>query len=153
MRPAFTVLILAAAIVVLWGLWGFFGKLALNRAMPPSSVFLAEVAVGGAIGCAALAVMLAGGHAMPWRAPANIFGLLSGVGMAVGLLLFYLALDTGKAVAVVPLTASYPLVTVLLSYWLLGERPSALQWLGLALVVAGTMLLLSGPLVSAEGPE
>ncbi len=70
--------------------------------------------------------------------------------MGVGLLLFYVALDYGKAVVIVPLTATYPLVTVLLSYLFLGERPSPLQWCGLALVVVGAALLLSGPILTAE---
>ncbi len=150
MRPALAVFSLSAAIIVMWGLWGFFGKLALNRQMPATSVFLAEVAVGAAVGCVILIVLLGNGHTMPWRAPANIYGLLSGVGMGVGLLLFYVALDYGEAVVIVPLTATYPLVTVLLSCLFLGERPSLLQWLGLALVIAGAALLLSGPILTAE---
>ena len=150
MRPASAVFSLSAAIIVTWGLWGFFGKIALIRQMPATSVFLAEVAVGAAVGCVILAVFLGNGQMMPWRAPANIYGLLSGVGMGVGLLLFYVALDYGKAVVIVPLTAIYPLVTVLLSYLFLGERPSPLQWCGLALVVVGAALLLSAPILTSE---
>lgn len=149
MRPALAVFVLSAAIVVTWGLWSFFGKLALNRQMPATSVFLAEVAIGAAVGCVMLAIFLGDGQMMPWRAPANIYGLLSGIGMGVGLLLFYVALDYGKAVVIVPLTATYPLVTVLLSYLFLGERPSPMQWCGLALVVVGSTLLLSGPILTA----
>ena len=150
MRPALAVSSLSAAIIIVWGLWGFFGKLALNRQMPATSVFLAEVAIGAAVGCVMLAIFLGNGHTMPWRAPTNIYGFLSGVGMGVGLLLFYVALEHGKAVVVVPLTATYPLVTVLLSYLFLGERPSSWQWGGLALVVVGSALLLSGPILTAD---
>jgi len=150
MRPAIAVSLLSAAIIVTWGLWSFFGKLALNRQMPATSVFLAEVAVGAAVGCVMLAIFSYNDRMIPWRAPANIYGLLSGVGMGIGLLLFYVALDYGKAVVIVPLTATYPLVTVLLSHLFLGERPTTLQWCGLGLVVVGAALLLSGPILTAE---
>jgi transporter family protein len=150
MRPALAVSLLSSAIIATWGLWGFFGKLALNRQMPATSVFLAEVAVGAAVGCVMLAIFSYNGQMMPWTASANVYGLLSGVGMGVGLLLFYVALDYGKAVVVVPPAATYPLVTVLLSYLFLGERPTSTQWCGLALVVVGAALLLSGPILTAE---
>ena len=151
MRQTLTVLLLSAAIILAWGLWGFFGKLALNRQMAPLAIYLAEVAVGVALGCLAVAIFLRMGQVPPWQAPVNLYGLLSGVGMAIGLLLFYLALAHGKAVVIVPLTATYPLLTVLLSYLFLGERPTAVQWLGMALVVSGGVLLLSGPILAGEG--
>jgi len=151
MRQTLTVLLLSAAIILAWGLWGFFGKLALNRQMAPLAIYLAEVAVGVAVGCLAVAIFLRMGQALPWQAPLNLYGFLSGVGMAIGLLLFYLALAYGKAVVIVPLTATYPLVTVLLSHVFLGERPTAVQWLGMALVVTGAALLLSGPILASEG--
>lgn len=152
MKPTH-LLLLAAAIVVSWGFWGFFGKLALQRAMPPLSLYLVEAAMGVAVGAAAVMVLFALGARPAWQAPVNVYGLLSGLGIAAGLLLFYLALAYGKAIVVVPLTATYPLVTVLLSYLVLGERPSAAQWLGLALVVMGAVCLLSGPLQAGEGPR
>jgi len=48
----------------------------------------------------------------------------------------------------VPLTASYPAVSVLLSYALLNERPNVSQWVGAVFVIVGTILLLSGPTAS-----
>jgi transporter family protein len=134
--------------VLSWGLWGFFGKLALDRAMPASSVFLA----GGIVGAVAVAALLLQVHRtgglMPWDAPFNIWGFLAGACLVVGSLCFYLALATGQAVVVVPATATYPVVTVLLSMAVLGERPTLLQWLGIALVVLGGLLLLSVPTVA-----
>jgi drug/metabolite transporter (DMT)-like permease len=41
------------------------------------------------------------------------------------------------------LTATYPVVSVLLSYAVLHERLSLLQWVGVVLVVGGAILLLS----------
>jgi bacterial/archaeal transporter family protein len=150
---AVTVLLLPILTILLWGLWGFLGKLAMNRAMPASSVFLA----GGVVGGVAVALLLFQFHrtggAMPWQAPFNIWGVLAGACLAIGSLFFYLALGAGQAVIVVPLTASYPVITVLLSMAFLGERPSPAQWIGLALVVAGALLLLSGVASGVASPS
>jgi transporter family protein len=143
-------LALSLGIIVLWGLWGFFGKMALIRAMPATSVFLAEIATGAVVGTIALIAFARSGAPLPWQAPINLWGILSGLVMAVGLLLFYVVLDRGNAVVIVPLTATYPLVTVALSLLFLGERPTPTQWIGLVLVVAGGALLLTGPVLSAE---
>ena len=149
MRDILPTITLSVGIIILWGLWGFFGKLALTRAMPATSVFLAEVATGAVVGVLALIVFAQNGAPMPWQAPVNLWGVLSGLVMAVGLLLFYVVLNDGKAVVIVPLTATYPLVTVALSLLFLGERPTPTQWIGLILVVAGGTLLLTGPVLSA----
>ena len=138
------VLLLSGLTIVMWGLWGFFGKLALERKMAPTAVFLAEtlVSVALAVPLFLLLVYRQGG-----RPPSsvNIFGILSGAALALGLLFYYLALEGGRVSVVVPLTATYPVAAALLGVAALGERPSASQWLGVALVVAGVMLLLSGP--------
>jgi len=69
--------------------------------------------------------------------------VLSGAGLALGLLCYYVALETTQASLLVPLTAMYPVFSVLLSYAVLHERLSLLQWVGVVLVVGGAMLLLS----------
>ena len=40
--------------VTTWGLWGFFGKVAMEKGMPAFSIFLAEILVGFSIGLAVL---------------------------------------------------------------------------------------------------
>ncbi|MEQ9349589.1 MAG: EamA family transporter, partial [Alphaproteobacteria bacterium] len=121
----------------------------------------AEVAVGALLALALTAWFLVGGHlgagsfgpgAAPWRASFNVWGVLSGLGLALGLLLFYLALELGKAAVIVPLTALYPVVAVLLSVLFLGERLTWVQWSGLVLALAGILLLVSGPVEGAT-PE
>lgn len=143
MQMDWSVLTYAGLTIVLWGGWGFFGKLALHKGMPPLALFVAEVAVG--LGCAAAVLIYV--QATGTRtvfADWNRYGVLSGAGLALGLILAYLALQQGLAVVVVPLTALYPAVAVLLSVLVLDERPSAAQWIGLALVLAGGILLAQG---------
>lgn len=144
----YRLLSLTALTILMWGFWGFFGKLALDRRMSPLTVFLAEILVSAA--CAVPLLFLlrrgqGGGAAAAEYAPWNVFGLLSGAGLALGLLFYYLALEKAQASVIVPLTAVYPVVSVLLSYFVLGERLRLVQWLGVLLVVLGVVLLLTPP--------
>ena len=137
------VLALSALTIVMWGLWGFFGKLALERKMAPAAVFLAETLVSVALAVPLFLLLVYRQEARP--SSVNVFGILSGAALALGLLFYYLALEGGRMSVVVPLTATYPVVAALLGVAALGERPTASQWLGVVLVVAGVLLLLSGP--------
>ena len=130
--------------ILMWGVWGFFGKLALEKRMAPANVFLAEV-ITSAVLAVPLFVFAFYRRSGPPLTSANIYGFLSGAALAVGLFFYYLALENTQASVVVPLTASYPVVAALLSFALLGERPSIAQWAGIVLIVLGGGLLLSGP--------
>jgi bacterial/archaeal transporter family protein len=142
----YRVLLLAGLTILLWGFWGFFGKVALEKNMAPRSVFLAEVFTSAV--CAVAVVLIFSYRKLPVAAHTsswNVYGVASGVGLALGLLCYYFALERAPASILVPLTATYPAVSVLLSYAFLHERPYASQWLGIVLVIIGTILLLSGP--------
>jgi bacterial/archaeal transporter family protein len=147
------VLLLAGLTILLWGFWGFFGKVALEKNMAPHSVFLAEVFTSAV--CAVAVVLILSYRTRPVPALSfswNVYGLASGVGLALGLLCYYFALERSPASILVPLTATYPAVSVLLGYAFLHERPYASQWIGIVLVIIGTILLLSGPTVTVT-PE
>ncbi len=146
MKTGSSVIFYSVITIFLWGLWGFFGKLAINRKMPPVSIFLAEVVICLLCGVVVLLLVLHGQDHVPWRESWNIFGFLSGTCLASGLIFYYFALQNGHATVVVPLTALYPAVTVVLSYAILRERPSSIQWIGFLLVIAGAFLLLSSPM-------
>jgi transporter family protein len=138
MTANMTVVIYAGLTILMWGLWGFFGKMALERNMPPVSVFLAEVLIS--LFVAAVFVRRA---FIPPQAKWSMFGLFSGAGLAIGLVFYYLALEHAQANMIVPLTSLYPAITVVLSYIFLHERLSPLQWVGLVLLLVGAYLLLS----------
>ncbi len=128
--------------VFMWGLWGFFGKLALDRKMAPMNLFVAEIAVSLLCLIPAFFWMwnrkelrLDGGS---W----NVFGLYSGGALAVGLLAYYFALERGQAGVIVPLTSVYPVLTVLLSAVFLRERLGPQQWIAVSLIILGVVLLL-----------
>lgn len=60
--------------------------------------------------------------------------------MAGGSLLTALAYKSGPASLVTPLTGAYPVVTLGFAWAVLKERPSALQWAGIACVLGGMVL-------------
>lgn len=145
MSTDYRTLLFSGLTIFLWGLWGFFGKLALERRMAPASIFVAEVLVSAACALPVLFVLYGRQGDAPPHASWNVFGVASGAALALGLLFYYFALERGQVSVIVPLTSIYPVVSVLLGLGLLKERPSLSQWLGIVLVVAGVALLLSGP--------
>ena len=70
------------------------------------------------------------------------FILLSGISTGASWLLYYRALKDGPASVVVPIDKLSMLVTVAFSYFVFHERLSAKAGAGLALITAGTLLML-----------
>jgi transporter family protein len=121
----------------LWGVWGFLGKVAAQN-LPAQMVYLLTIS-GHLVLVAFILVNGLGPVAwQPWGVGA---ALASGVAMAVALLFFLKALARGPALVVVPLTALYPAVTVLLSWLFLREALTLRHLAGLALALAAVWLL------------
>ncbi len=137
----------ALAAMVLWGLWGFYFKLArqqFGEPLQPSQLLglcVAQFACMMCVGVPALLALRVFAVPVEFHATATRFAVFSTLAVLLGTLMMMLALSRGKASIVVPLTALYPLVTLLLSQWLLRERLTPSQWLGvlLALVAMGLM--------------
>ena len=60
--------------------------------------------------------------------------------MALGSLLVAIAYKHGPASLVTPLAGAYPVVTLAFAWAVLKERPSRLQWGGIAAVLVGMVL-------------
>jgi transporter family protein len=119
-----------------FGLWAFFGKLALRHAnwMQVGLTYAVAAAVLFAI------VLLSSGK----RSFAETNGwtlAASSVSGAVGLWFFYLALDRGKASVVVPMASVYPAIAAVLAVAFLGERLTTLQAAGIVLAIGGVVLI------------
>ncbi len=121
---------------VLFGLWGFFPKLAVNY-INPGSAIVYEVA--GTIVVALLALKIVGFR--PEVHPKGIlYAVLTGVTGMLGTLFLFYSVKNGKASVVVSLTALYPLITILLAYIFLKEPISARQILAIVLAMASLVL-------------
>lgn len=121
----------------LWGVWGFLSKVATQQ-LPPQAVYLLTICGHGlVIGY----LWLGGGLTLPGHPWGIAAALAAGVCMAFGLLFFFKALAVGAATVVVPLTALYPLVTVILSWALLRETLTPRHLAGIALALLAGWLL------------
>ena len=123
--------------VGLWGLWGFLSKVATLQ-LPTGAAYL--LAITGHLAVVGY-LAATGGLAIPWQPAGLAAALGAGICMAFGLLCFFKALAGAAASVVVPLTALYPVVTVILSWTLLHEGFTLQRLAGVALALAAVWLL------------
>jgi drug/metabolite transporter (DMT)-like permease len=122
---------------VLWGTADFLAGRA-SRLHPAALVAL----VGQAAGLLALVLILA---VRGVDSGAFVPGALSGLVGAVAILAFYRALALGTMSVIAPIAATSAIVPVLAGVLLDGERPSPLQWLGMAVALVGVTLASREP--------
>lgn len=124
-------------VILLWGLGSLFGKLALIRDTP-YRVYLFE-------GIGTLAVLIlfvfCKKHDILTNFSFNIYALLMGLTWGLGTIFFIIALQPAKLSVIVPLTALYPAITVLLSLLFLHERIELKEVIGIALAILSIVLL------------
>lgn len=123
---------------VTWGLWGFVDKVVIEKCGWPVLVF------GSALSYVVLTPLIIGmyGKTMWPTSGYDWFMVILGAAAAcIGMIFFYLALAKGNASKVVPLTAIYPAITVLLSLAFLREKPNIFQIIGIGLAVIAVVFL------------
>ncbi|MEJ7616160.1 MAG: DMT family transporter [Pyrinomonadaceae bacterium] len=140
----------AGLAVICWGVVGLLQKLGTNRISSQS--LMVWLLVGFAL---LLPWLWHGGDVLQINKQDAAIGLLSGVTNGLGSWFLFLALERGaKASIAVPLTALYPLVTIVFANLFLAERLTALQWVGIALaIIAAAMLSYETDSASAFASE
>jgi bacterial/archaeal transporter family protein len=136
-------LLWSIATIVLWGLWGLVSKIASNGV----DVYLNQLLYTA--GLAPLMVFV--GWTVYKHSPREdaqarrkgvFWAFLTGILGGLGNLAFFQALvKGGEASIVAPVTALFPMVTVLLAVIFLRERLGRTQWAGLALAFVAIYLL------------
>jgi drug/metabolite transporter (DMT)-like permease len=122
-----------------WGIGDFFGGLAARRAH-----VLAVLALSQAVGLAGAAtwVVVAGGGRPSLT---NLWpAAVTGAAGAIGLGALYRGMAIGAMGIVAPISAASPVVPLAVDV-ARGDVPSALQWLGIAVVLTGIVLLAREP--------
>ncbi len=120
-----------------WGLWGFFLKLASNY-LDWTQVYV----LSGIVTLVSLVVVFfLGKPQIDVHSQGFAYALLAGVVNVVAVVAFFIALGVGKASIVVPLTALYPVITIIISFLILSERITPLKGVGVALALAAILLL------------
>src|SRR5580765_3154599 len=130
-------MVYASVAIVLWGVNGLFMKLGTSRVSARSMVIWVTV------GFVVLLPFLWTTTTLSDLSTRVIFvGLISGLVNGLGNWAVFACLEKGaKASVAIPLTALYPLLTVILATAFLKERPTGLQWFGIALAIAGGAML------------
>jgi transporter family protein len=127
----------ACVATLCWGVVGLLQKLGTNRISSRSLL------VWLVVGFAAMLPLLWRDGALAglgWRV--SLIGLLGGVANGLGSWALFESLERGaKASVAVPMTALYPLVTIVLARIFLAETLTFRQWVGIALAVAGGVML------------
>jgi drug/metabolite transporter (DMT)-like permease len=117
-----------------WGVADFLGGIQARR-MPVVAVVLGSQLAGLVL---VAAVVLARGEPLPGGDFA-VYAALSSVGGIIGLTSFYKALSIGTMGVVAPLSSTAAVIPVAVGI-ATGDRPTALQGIGLALALAGVAL-------------
>ncbi|HEX2524637.1 MAG TPA: DMT family transporter [Terriglobia bacterium] len=123
--------------MVLWGIVGLLQKMGANRISAHS--LLVWLTVGFLV-------------LMPWflqssspftlGIPQVILGIVAGTINGMGSWFLFASLGLGaKASVAIPLTALYPLLTILLAVVFLAENLTSLQWIGILLALVGGVML------------
>lgn len=136
-------LLWSLATIVLWGTWGLVSKIAsagvdayvnqllYTAGLAPLLIFVAWTVHKRRVG-----------ERREGAAACVFWAFLTGILGGVGNIAFFEALvKGGKASVVAPVTALFPMVTVLLALMFLRERLGRVQWAGLALAFVAIYLL------------
>ncbi|MES2218707.1 MAG: GRP family sugar transporter [Pseudomonadota bacterium] len=122
-----------------FGLWGFFSKFSVMHLDAKSALVYQTLGV-----LLTGLLMLCFMKFKPAVDTKGIsFALLTGVAYGIGCFFYLMAASKGKLITVVTLTALYPLITMLLAYWLLKESITFKQCIGIILAISAIVLLSS----------
>ncbi|HEX7593275.1 MAG TPA: DMT family transporter [Anaerolineae bacterium] len=135
-----TVLLGGLAMLLFWGVWGIIVKL-VTKEIGMQALIWGQL---GAIGLFPVYFLLFK-EMLPLELKAGPIALsvVAGVLGVLGTLAFYMLLRVAPANIVVPLSALYPVVTVILAYFFLHEDLSLTRIAGVGCALAAIWLLTS----------
>jgi len=135
-------LLYALITTIFWGIWGAFIELPEKAGFPATLGYVVWAVTMIIPAIAALKII-------NWRLETDrkavLYGLLIGISGAAGQLILFQALRTGPAYLVFPFVSLSPLITILLSLWLLKEKASTKSWIGIITALAAIPLLAYQP--------
>lgn len=129
----------ALAAFILIGLSDFFRKKGMMLAPSPASYYLVETFV--ALAAAITLNYFLEGWRISLTGDALIYPLLSGISIALGIVLMMYGLRAGEASVVIPIARLSLALTALLGIFILGEAVTLKKMAGIALAVTAIYLL------------
>jgi len=130
-------LVLSIITIITWGFVGFFLKLASNYSHWTEIYIVSNVALF----VVSLLIYISQKPNISVGSPDFNYAMIGGIMMSISAITFYIAIQVGKAIIVIPLTSLYPVVTIILSYLVLHEEISLTKGFGITLAVAALVLV------------
>ncbi len=121
----------------LWGFWGFFSKLAVNYINPKSALIFQSI--GNFI--VLIFLLLSMNFKPEIHLKGIMFTLLAGISASLGFLFFLLSVTKNKVSIIMPITALYPIITIILALFILKEPITLKQAIGIMLAIISMALL------------
>ncbi len=135
---------LTIATFLCWGAWAFLPRLTIQYIGPRSAVIY-EVAGGVIVALFALAMMR-------FRPDTDVRGVSLAMGAGVlgfaGALCYLYAVTRGPVSLIAPVSALYPIVTILFAFIFLREKITLVQGVGIALGLVAIILITWEPSAS-----
>ena len=130
-------LVLSIITIITWGFVGFFLKLASNYSHWTGIYVVSNLAIL----VVSLLIYVSQKPSISVGSPGFNYAMIAGIMMALSAISFYVAIEVGKAIIVIPLTSLYPVVTIVLSYLILHEQISLTKGVGIALALVALVLV------------
>lgn len=138
----------ALVTTVFWGIWGALIEIPEKAGFPATLGYVVWSVT--MIPCAVVALGIIG-----WKPDVDrrsvLLGMIVGLTGAGGQLILFEALRDGPAYIVFPLISLFPVLTIVLSVTMLGERTSRKHWVGVALALVAAVLLANPKLSGTAG--
>ncbi|MGB2706281.1 MAG: EamA family transporter [Candidatus Omnitrophota bacterium] len=131
------ILLLLLLTAILWGVTPVLEKIGLGRVDPLTGVTIRSIAVAFSL---IIYLLFTGRIKQVLQADFKAIVIFSVTGLIAGLfgmLTYFAALKRGATSQVVPIAATYPLIAVILSILILGERVTPIRIAGTAFIILG----------------
>jgi len=121
----------------LWGIWGIFLKMSTTQLDWKQFAILETIGVLIPIS----AIYLVYRPEINWQKTVSQYALIAGLVVGIAGITYYLANASGKLSLVVPITALYPVVTIVFAYFFLHEQITLIQMVGIVLALVAIILM------------
>lgn len=132
----------ALATTLLWGLWGALTGQSIERGFPETLIY---VVWSLTMMLPATIVLARVGWKIDFHTRALFYGLLIGLLGAGGQLLLFHTVTLGPAYLIFPIISLSPVITIMLSFLILGERTGRIGALGIVLALVALPLFDFSP--------
>lgn len=131
-------LLYAILTTLTWGIWGALIEIPQKAGFPATLGY--SVWALTMVPCAIVALILIK-FKLDYDLRSVILGMIIGLTGAGGQIILFEALKQGPAYIIFPIISLYPVVTILLSLWVLKEKANKRGWIGIILALVAIFLL------------